>query len=428
MSPSGDEVDPFADQRPMWDFFQTALLAASNDLRQILNVDETGYLRVSGYSHADPRSFLLYGVLDDVQKAGVAMAQWVELLGPDQDLSALGSVGQLDRVILGAVLDDQSLRMRKLVEALATLINFERTNEADYYRHYLLLADLDRQLSAQLDRADFFGARSRNIDKSIEWTQEHIAELMTGAIDADRCWYSANGGTPGRIFRSTRTLLKEALKICTEAERVALGFSYGSFSVLSSDVHFSPGAQDPLPAWSLMAERIGRVGVLGLVTVVRCQMLVGATPEGINARLRDAFDRNEFIPAHIQRVTVGLVEVGDFVVASGDLAEVVEVSTSWTGYRSYHVSYLAERPLPGVDDDWFPAFAVRRLYGISDWFDEMSRYVREGRMDQEELDYLANLPDDAKQNALRHSLVTLWPAGLREAIFEPRTARPTDTQ
>jgi hypothetical protein len=141
--------DPFAGKRAWWEFLQDALVGASDELRSALNVDETGFLRVAGYSHSDARAFFLYGVLDELQKSGIAISHWVELLGPGQDFSALETMDQIERVILTSVLDDQSLRMRKLVETLITLINFERTNEDDYYRHYLLLAELERQLSDQ---------------------------------------------------------------------------------------------------------------------------------------------------------------------------------------------------------------------------------------------------------------------------------------
>jgi hypothetical protein len=127
------------------------LLEGQDELRATLGVDETGFLRVAGPSHADRRGYFMYAVLDELQKAGACLFRWLKLL---EEMEAPDA--EADRFWTESIAEEESLRIRKLVEALTDLICFRRTNEDDYYRHLLLLRDLDAARGTQQDLRLFY--------------------------------------------------------------------------------------------------------------------------------------------------------------------------------------------------------------------------------------------------------------------------------
>lgn len=418
--------DPFLDKREWWAYLEAVLVGGSDHLRQTLSLDEDGFRYVAGPSHRDARAFFLYEVLDEVQKTGIAISRWVELLEPDQDFSWLSGPDQVSRLVLETVIDEQRLRVRKLVEALIALINFETTNEDPYFRHFLLLADYERLLSAQNDTAEFYGQPRENLSYAIELTRHQIEQLESNAIDRQRAWYAGHGSVPGRIFSSTRQRLKDALGHCSDAERVVLGFTYGTFAEASEDIHFSVTGSSPTLSWTTMTKEIGRAGLLGLSVLIRCQRLTGTVPKGLNRQLREIFDANEVPTEHVRRVTHGDVEVGDFVLVMGTLAEVTNESTSSYGYRSYEIAYLAERPIEAIETEWYPAFAVRPLYNRRVLLEKTRAMAAQGGIPSDVVEVLADAWPEAQQRALRESLIAAWNAGLRGAMGAPEANRRGD--
>lgn len=76
------KLDNLESKRERWEFLFNATIHGAHDFRSMLSIDEAGFRMVAGYSHADARSYLLYKVFDEVQKAGVAIRRWVEFLDP----------------------------------------------------------------------------------------------------------------------------------------------------------------------------------------------------------------------------------------------------------------------------------------------------------------------------------------------------------
>lgn len=417
--------DPFSDQRDWWSYLQSVLVGGVNHLRRTLPLDERSFLHNAGPGQRDARAFFLYEVLDEVQKTGIAISQWVELVEPDQDSSWLDDFDHVSRLILETVIDEQRLRIRKLVEILILLINFETTNEDAYYRHFLLLAELQDLLSAKSDTREFYGQSRENLSFTIELTRRQIENLQSSTVELARAWYAGAGAAPGRIFSSTRQQLKAALALRTDAERVVLGFTYETFAQTSQHVHFSVGGGSPGLSWADWVKDIGRAGLLGLSVLIRCQRLAGTVPLGLNRQLRDVFDANEVPTEHVHRVTHGPVDVGDFVLVLGTLAEVADVSTSRYGYRSYKVVYLAERPIPSIEAEWYPAFAVHPLYTRQTLIENSAAMAARGVIPAEVAAILESAPVEKQQRALREALVAAWEAGLREAIRASQTSGRT---
>lgn len=166
-----------------------------------------------------------------------------------------------------------------------------------------------------------------------------------------------------------------------------------------------------------VAAGIDRVAVGGVAAIKRVQELLDEVPQGINEQLRDSFDQNEY-PAEVLRWrTTNRADVGDFVLAGGDLSEVIEKRASPFGYEMYHVNYLAERPLPGIDDDWLLAEYIERFYTADEFLQRMREAVDAGRAPADAVGRIEALPPGERQDLIRESLVATWEhAGLREWV------------
>lgn len=416
------------DQEKWWEFLKTATVRGPHELRAHLRVDESSFRLVAGYSHADPRGYFLYKVLDEVQKTGVEILQWVEFLsaGPKEE----GVAGQtkseaddrhLNRVILEAIADDQSMRLRKLTETLVSLICFDRTDEDDYYRHYLLLSDLELYLSMEQDLREFHACPSRNLAQSIRRTIEWASQLEQSTVVTSRCWYLADRRPlsdkkpkAGRIFSSFRSRLRTALPIATAEEKLAIGLSYQVFGKISRDIHFTPSAPDFHLSPEGVAADISHCGLVAMPILLRCQRIIGIVPDGINQQIRKTYETNEYPKRLLRSTTQERAEVGEFVLAYGDLAEVLEIARSAFGYEAYRVRYLAERPLPEVDEDWFPAKYIRRLYTRNQFLLSLDQLAAADELPGDVVARMKGMNSNLQQEALRESIVHVWKAGLRD--------------
>jgi hypothetical protein len=171
-------------------FFRKAALQTAATLQKNLSINEVGYLRVVGYTHADARACYLYGVLDEVLKVGTTIIRWEEFLsGADKKQDEETSEDlHLKRIVTESVIDEQYLWVRKLTEILADLILFSTTNDQEYYRLYLVCRRLDTYLGLQKDFEDFFACRNLNIGSSIDDFCERI-ERFAKKVDITGNWF-----------------------------------------------------------------------------------------------------------------------------------------------------------------------------------------------------------------------------------------------
>lgn len=421
------------DLEAKWRFWFRALIDCSRDLGASLAVDESSFRLIAPTAFgSSSRDYFAFAALEEVQKAGIALLQWTELLEDDYNDSV--PADQESRVILASFRDDQRLRIRKLIEILIDAICFSETNEQSYYRHYLLLRELRERRATQLDLEEFYACPSRNLKWSITRISAEIAELEANSdISLDQAWYRvtcpplsaerAATRRPGQILTTTRQRLKRAVQLADPGELLVLGFSYDQlFGQVSQAVHFSPASPEYRLGPESVAAGIDECAVLGLSVVVRLQHLLDLIPEGANTMIREQFDSNEVPAQLVERRTRGAAEVGDFVLAYDDLGEVLEVAESDFGYRSYRVLYLAERPLPNIDEDWFPAQNVRVLFPHARTVELLS--ARDGlRLPAELREELA----EPGNEYLRASVKELWDRALRDYIRARQGRVPVGT-
>jgi hypothetical protein len=396
------------------------LIDGGVELRNSLPVDEVGFLRVVGRSHHDARAYYMYSVADELMAASAAVFRWLELLEKMEEPGATS-----DRFWTESIADEQSFRIRKLVEILTDLINFRQTNEQPYYRHMLLLKDLRAARSTQRDLLQFYACPNENIASQVRRLAEDSAAVeAAGDIDLADCWYLPRKTpmsaaalatvSPGRVFSSARDRLKTALKQASADEKLALGISYDRlYARVSGDIHFTPAGKLDVDV-EAVSVATDQCGILGLQVLVAVQRLLGEAPGERNQAVRRLLDNNPYPSELSDAMTRGTACVGDFVLAYGDLAEVLDTAESEFGYRSYKVFYLDESPMPDITADWFPAQNVRVLFTRKGLERSAERAVQAGRLPKEALDHLRG---SESQTAFRHSVVETWRRGLRKHVL-----------
>ena len=420
--PAADATeDRYASHREKWKFWSRALVRGGEDLRALLHVDESGYRFIAGTAHGATRDYFLYATIDEIEKLGIAVMGWDELIGNE----LIEPEDPTSRVILERSLDEQSFWTRKALEVLIDLVCFSQTNEDAYYRHLLLLRDLRQHLSLQQDLTTFYGVPGRNVEWSIKWVYEQIRELEANKIDFERVWYARQPLTAiptrlDRLLTSVRARLQTALPLMHPHEKLSVGLSYArAYGSTSEDIHFRPQATLSDINSDAVAAGIDRVAVNGIGLIKRIQELLGEVPKGINETLHDSFERNEYPAQALRARTTGRAAVGEFVLAGGELAEVVEVRESPFAYEVYRINYLAERPLPGIDADWFLAEHIERFYTAEQFFTKMREAVAKGLAPADAVELIEALPPVERHDLIRESLVATWEqAGLREWVRE----------
>jgi hypothetical protein len=219
----------------------------------------------------------------------------------------------------------------------------------------------------------------------------------------------------GRVFASARDRLKAALRRASADEKLALGISYDRlYGTVSGDIHFTPAGKLDVDV-DAVSRGADQCGILGLHVIVAVQRLLGKAPGKRSEAVRRLLDQNPYPGQLSNALTQGSAAVGDFVLAYGDLAEVLDTADSEFGYRSYKVLYLDGSPMPDITEDWFPAQNVRVLFSRDQLDHRAAAAVRAGFIPQAALDALRSA---SGQEAFRVSVVDLWRRGLRDYVFK----------
>ena len=347
------EPKPQADT-VLWDFCINVGLRGAHDLRKVLGLDETNFRHIAAIAHAKPSRCYIYRVLDEVQKAAISIMQWKEYLSDGLDFGRGDSEEkrQFGRLAVESVIDDQQFRARKLSEVLVDSILFSTTNDEDHFRDYFSLYELNETARSQQDRQEFFGFQNRNAGWHAEWLLARIQELESGGLNPTTRWYLAEPckaqkrwTTKGVPFSSFRQRYRQVVSVALPSELMILGKSYIHAYGMSKDVHFTP--HDISSDFSVSDILMGtdKVALLILALVIRCQHLLDCVPEGVNRQYREMHDGNAYPTALVDGLKTRPADVGDIVWVQGDVAEVIDVTTSTYGYPAYHVKYLETPPI-----------------------------------------------------------------------------------
>lgn len=407
---------------PVWDIPIGEGLRCAAELRNHLSVDEPKYLSIAGQALDDCRSYVLYIALDEVKKASIHLMRLRETLDEKEATKQSTESSRIARLLTTSILEEQQMRVRRLLELLVTLILFANTNEQPYYRHLLLLEDLGQSLSENDDLQEFWGQRSANVDdhirNQIKWIQQ-----IEASVDLSRCWYLLNRKpiqaskqlSPGHILSSFRSRLKEAFHLMTDAERIVAGYTYNWVYGSSSEaIHYRSNRSDyRRPEEPII--NVKRLGLLINVILDRCYHLLGKPDAPRFKRISESLEHSDS-SAMIRAATVGAGEVGDFVLVHGDIAQIMESKESQYGYRIYRVHYIAERPKQNIPDDWFPAPYIQVFYAKRRFDEKWASYVKSGDLPKDIRSVLENLTEEEIQTASRQSMKDLWNIAIRNQI------------
>lgn len=353
---------------------------------------------------ATARDFFLLRTLAEVQKFGFASLRWTEERARAEAQEKIRDV-RLESVVL-----EECAWMRRLLEALVTLICFARTNEHPYYFHYLALAEYDRARRAVADERDFFAALADSTRLTADSARARLDEALAALPDPRLCWYLTGDATPRLV--PLRDRYKLAIIDASPTERRSLGYTYdASFGAASDSLHFSV-QRGTARRKALDAVAMPFCGMLAISLIVRAHELSGTAPRGINVAVLASHARNTGRDLPV----VGNAEVGDFVLIEGPhLAEVLGVETSAVGYEGYRVRVLSDG-------------AVGRLLTLP--APAVSSFMRRREMIADLAPLLGPtatitppFTDDEVSEALREAVLTVWtyagPSLLKAATPQP---------
>ena len=405
------------------DFYRSIAIEAATDLRNALNIDEVRFRRMAPSAWQDPRPAFIYRVLDEVQKAGICIHDWYETL-KDQE-SPLNPADHMTRLVSQWLLDEQNFRARKLTEVLVDLICFSATNEAEYYRDYLQLHELDPTVRSLIDQDEFFGFRRRNSEYSVDWA---VKDIIAGEakLDVSKRWYLENPvpfqqkwKTRGVKFSSFRQRYIRSLELALPNELGALGKTYiHAYGSMSSNVHFTPQET----SWKFDPEAVylgfNRVGLLCFAILIRCQHLLGVVPDGPNAQLRKIHDENTGPAEIVGELKQEKAEVGDFVWAHGYICEVMEIRRSKLGYVNYLLRYIERPPIPEIREDWFAGFEIRLVATRSAAEKTLRRLQTDPNIDEKTRSHFRDTRVEKQKELLDQAVVILW-RSVQQAMASP---------
>jgi hypothetical protein len=387
----------------LWDFYLSVGVIGAEELRKELGLDEPTFQRLAPNLNREPKKYFLYRVLDEIQKAALKIADWKETLSEAEP-------DKLQRIDYETIIDDQQFRARKLAEVLVDAILFSTTDDQAHFADYFLLHELNECARSQEDRYEFWGFHNKNSEWSANWLCEEIRKLEKSGLDPKTRWYIKDGAAltekwtkKGVPFASFRDRYKKLLPIALPSEFNTIGKSYIHAYSMSKDVHFTPHDTSSSFDREQVLRGVDRVGLLILALIVRCQLLLGRVPEGINKRYREMHDSNAEPARLAQSMKTKPAEIGDIVWIHGDYAEVLNVTTSKYGYPAYYVKYVERSPLAEVPEDWFAGFEVKlveRKAQIDKAADAAAEEIQKSEGKREDR---AKLLDYAKRGVVRLS-------------------------
>ena len=397
-------------------FFVSLGINGAEEVRKRLTVGEAYYRRIYPQVIQYARDYYLYGVLDQIERACIAFARLDETLEKEGGQRSTHEADRFETNVLYTANTEAAVWIRRLTEVLVELIHFTRTNRPEVFHHYLLSSMIAHYRAAAFDMSHYHGRASANIDATLS---HFLAEekKVRSALSANDMWYLASRkeGQEGR-FAPFRDLLDAALPMAKPVERLTMGLSYdNAYGKPSRGVHWTIG---PVEGW--IDRRLADAGQSQVIflahhVLLRCRRLLRIrTRQGATATLAKLYRRNKG-PVEMYRAMINRhVRKRDFVIVQGELAEVRSVSRSQFGYRAYLVRFLQKAPITGLQEDWYPANAVRAFIRIGDMYSQV----------QAKLTALGirRIPPREMANAIRDTVVHLWEhAGLRETAHGDRS-------
>lgn len=332
----------------------------AQEIRKTLKISEEGYRRISATSYIHPRDLYIYGVLDELEKAGMAVMRYEELIEDDGKDIVVDS--RIERNIFLAIRDEQNLYVRKLIETFAELINFQQTNTEDYFRHYFLIKELDDEKKKINNLKKYYECEDKNSTSLRDALVKDIDNLENnGTIDLAKCWYLSSKKPNKKKPETFDMILEKAISQSSNtAEKIALGTSYyTAYTVPSYGIHLNVGISRYDVSRKDIETGIAYIGLVSSHILVKCRKLLGHRKKGWVSFIKRVLETSRRQNDNFRKQLNPKMKVGDFVIATNELAQIIKVKMSKFGYKSFLVRYIAPSCNLVHKENWVMALHIR---------------------------------------------------------------------
>lgn len=363
-------------------FFIEIPTKGAHAIRKYLNIDENGYRYITSTAHRSQyRDYYLYGILDEVEKAGISLLRISEFIIESKkeepsETNNDSNLQRLERNIYNSIIDELSVWVRKLTEILVEVIGFKYSIDDVYFQHYLLLHSMVRNRKFLDDFKKFYSGENQNIKYQMDEVKTRIDSILP-QMDPNKCWYAKRDKKNGNVRYSLSSFLDRIeylLPKMTPSQKLTIGGSYQMYSSISGNIHVSIGHRDSDTNMKSVETYFSEISIISSHIITVCKDILGRKPrKGFLSEINKIVKENQYPSKLHKRITNPNFKVGDFVTAYGDIAEVVKIKKSKFGYKSYRVRYLGKSPLPGIKEDEFSG----RYINLFQKKDIITRQVKE---------------------------------------------------
>lgn len=409
------EPDTKKDRSP-GDQLAGLIIKAGAQLRKHIKWDNGSYHLIYGANSGDPKGYYLYGVLNEIEKACFSMmqtAEWVKDSEASYDPKEYDDEEQrINDNLLQSKIDELSVWERKMTELMVTLVGFRDANEDDYYRHFLAVHELQHLSHSQKDLTEYYGMTSGNY--SYQQGELHtLIDRLAANLVVDKTWYvqKNRAGALKRKLQSFDKRFEYAFERMEEQLRATLRTQYLSFGSQSRHIHVGTVSDERNLELKDVSAHVGRIGMLSMHVVVLVKELLGVDADGAIETCTRIVNENDYpIDLHRRRTNPDVI-VGDFVVAGGDLAQVIKVNVSQKyGFKSFRVRFLEREPLPGLTEDEFVGEHIRKIYRGEDLIKQTVEMAKK-------LNPNVKPSKEEINNSMCEGIVLEWNNGLKEYVL-----------
>lgn len=393
------------------------IIRASAQLRDHIGWSNDSYHMTYGANSSDPKGYYLCGVLNEVEKACFSMmltADWVKESEASYDPEDFDEEKRrINDNLLQSKIDELSVWERKMTELMVALVGFRDANSEDYYKHFLAVHELQHLAHSQKDLTEYYGMTSENYTYQ-QGELHSLIDTIAESLDTSKTWYvkKRRDGALKRSLQNFDKRFEYAFERMEEQLRATLRTQYLSFGSQSRHIHVGTVSDERNLELKDVSAHVGRIGMLTMHVVVLVKELLGADSDsGAIETCARIINENDYpVDLHRRRTNPDVI-VGDFVVAGGDLAQVVMVNTSEKyGFKSFRVHFLEREPLPGITEDEFVGEHIRRIFRGQDLIKQTTEMAK--RLNPN------IVPSEEEINSLMCEGVILeWNNGLKEYVL-----------
>lgn len=298
------------------------------------------------------KKFYCYWILDEIEKLGTNILRTWKTIQNERNTLKKRNDDRIARNILQAIVDEQHLWSRKLIELVVHLILFSKSSKEIYFEHYILINRHQSYHRRYNSYNDFFSCsciRDKEQQKKLE-SRIVAIENMSG-FNINRAWYLdsqkiwAQSTTKNKSkHKDFRKLLLDALAIAKPDQKIILGGSYENFSRLSRSLHPNIGGPTfPVSLDMILINIMYNSLLAGHIQLMIKRLLNLRAKSGPLLVLQHTLVKNKYPVQLFRNVMQPKIEKGDFVIVRDEICEVIKVTKNKFGYRSFTVSFL-ERP------------------------------------------------------------------------------------